>query len=183
MRPVEIVDYDPSWPILFAAERDGLLALLGDLVDAITISAARRCQGSRPSRRSTSMSFCARTTAFRDAVARVRATGAYDDHGDPYGDGRWTFTRGHGRGVRLYLCGPANKAHRERMRFRDWLRAHPEDAAAYEALKRRLAMEADGDFAFYTNGKSAFVSDILRKAPPAARRAYPLRPIRPRSCP
>jgi len=35
MRPVEIVDYDPSWPARFAAERDKLLALFGNLVDDI----------------------------------------------------------------------------------------------------------------------------------------------------
>ena len=35
MRPVEIVEYDPSWPALFASERDALLTLLGGLVDSV----------------------------------------------------------------------------------------------------------------------------------------------------
>jgi GrpB-like predicted nucleotidyltransferase (UPF0157 family) len=48
--------------------------------------------------------------------------------------------------------------------FRDWLRTHPGDAAAYEALKRRLAVAADGDWKLYTGGKSAVVAEILRRA-------------------
>ena len=50
------------------------------------------------------------------------------------------------------------------MLFRDWLRTHPEDAAAYEALKRRLAVEANGDWKFYTGGKVEFVAGIVEKA-------------------
>jgi len=66
--------------------------------------------------------------------------------------------------MRLYLCGPGNAAHQKRILFRDWLRAHPEDAQAYEALKRRLAEEARSDFAFYTAGKSDFVARIVERA-------------------
>ena len=50
------------------------------------------------------------------------------------------------------------------MLFRDWLRAHPEDAAAYAALKRRLAVEANGDWDFYTGGKVEFVAEIVDMA-------------------
>ncbi len=67
-------------------------------------------------------------------------------------------------GTRLYLCLPDNEAHRERLLFRDYLRAHPEFAANYAALKRRLAEEADGDWDHYTGGKSDFVADIVRRA-------------------
>lgn len=164
MRPVEIVDYDASWPILFAAERDGLLALLDDLVDAIHHIGSTAVPGLAAKPKIDLDVVLRSDDIIPDAVARVRATGVYADHGDPYGDGRWTFTRGRGQGVRLYVCGPGNRAHCERLRFRDRLRAHPEDCAAYEALKRRLAVEAHGDFAAYANGKSAFVSNILGKA-------------------
>jgi len=164
MMPVEIADYDVSWPVQFAAERDRVLALLGNLVKAIHHIGSTAVPGLAAKPKIDLDVVLRADDIVPEAVAHVRATGAYDDHGDPYGDGRWTFTRGRGRGIRLYLCGPTNKAHNERLLFRDWLRAHPQDAAAYEALKRRLALEANGDFAFYTNGKSAFVSDILGKA-------------------
>jgi GrpB-like predicted nucleotidyltransferase (UPF0157 family) len=95
----------------------------------------------------------------------VQAKTVYTYHGDPYRDGMWTFTQGRGSyGTRLYLCEPDNATHEKRMLFRDWLRTHPEDAAAYEELKRRLAAEAHGDWDFYTGGKSAFVAGIVERA-------------------
>lgn len=163
MRPVEIVDYDASWPALFAAERDGLQALLGDLLDDVHHIGSTSVPGLAAKPKIDIDAVLRANDFVPAAIARLRATGMWDYHGDPYGDGRWTFTRGRSRGIRLYLSGPGNEAHGKRILFRDWLRAHPEDTAAYEALKRRLAAKADGDFAFYTEGKSAFVAEILRK--------------------
>lgn len=164
MRPVEVVAYDPSWPAQFAAEREGLLVLLGDLADSVHHIGSTSIPG-LAAKPKIDMDVVLRAgNLIPEAIERVQATGAWEYHGDPHGDGRWIFTRGHGRGTRLYLCGPGNEAHGNRLAFRDWLREHPKDAAAYEALKRRLAAEADGDFAFYTEGKSAFVAEVLRKA-------------------
>ena len=50
------------------------------------------------------------------------------------------------------------------MRFRDYLRTHPDAAAAYGTLKQKLALEAGGDWKFYTGGKSDFVAEIVRLA-------------------
>ena len=132
MRPVEIVDYDPSWPGQFVAEHDALLALLGDLVDGVHHIGSTSVPG-----------LAAKPKIDMDVVLRA--------------DGRT-------RGIRLNLCGPGNDAHGKRILFRDWLRTHPEDAAAYETLKRRLAAEANGDFAFYAGGKSRFVAAIVERA-------------------
>jgi len=48
--------------------------------------------------------------------------------------------------------------------FRDYLRAHPEEAVAYAELKRRLAAEHRTDREAYTDAKSAYVENVLRKA-------------------
>lgn len=52
----------------------------------------------------------------------------------------------------------------EHVRFRDWLRAHPTDAYAYERLKRDLAARFDSDREAYTRSKSDFIHVILRRA-------------------
>jgi GrpB-like predicted nucleotidyltransferase (UPF0157 family) len=164
MRPVVIVDYDPSWPAQFAAERDALLALLGDRVDGVHHIGSTAVPGLAAKPKIDMDTVLRDDGLVPEAIERIRETGNYDYHGDPYGDRRWTFTRGHARGIRLYLCGPGNDAHLKRIRFRDWLRTHPDAAAAYEALKRRLAMEAKGDWDFYTGGKADFVARILESA-------------------
>jgi GrpB-like predicted nucleotidyltransferase (UPF0157 family) len=47
--------------------------------------------------------------------------------------------------------------------FRDYLRVHPADAAAYCALKRRLTATPIGVDA-YCDGKDAFIKDVERRA-------------------
>jgi GrpB-like predicted nucleotidyltransferase (UPF0157 family) len=48
--------------------------------------------------------------------------------------------------------------------FRDYLRAHPDVAAEYAALKRRLAREVGHDRVAYTDGKSGFVGSVVAAA-------------------
>jgi GrpB-like predicted nucleotidyltransferase (UPF0157 family) len=64
----------------------------------------------------------------------------------------------------LHLTEPGSDLWRERLAFRDALRADPRLAAEYEALKVRLAREHDADVAAYTAGKRAFVGRVLARA-------------------
>ena len=48
--------------------------------------------------------------------------------------------------------------------MRDYLNAHEEDARAYSNLKQKLALQYPDDRIAYTNAKSAFIDEILRKA-------------------
>lgn len=103
--------------------------------------------------------------ALDPAIAILRPLEPHVFHGSPYDDGRWMFTIARvGYGVRLTLCGPQNTAHAQCILFRDFLRAHPDRARAYETLKTRLAAEAKNDWAAYTGGKTAFIETALREA-------------------
>lgn len=165
MRAIRLVDYDPAWPALFRSRREAIASLLGHPADIQHIG-------------STSVpGLCAKPKLDIDAVllsndARIDAAerlknDGYVFHGDPYGADRWTFTKDEAPyGTRLYLCLPGNPAHGDRILFRDYLRSHPDAAERYAALKRKLAMEANGDWDHYTGGKSDFVADVLRQAIP-----------------
>jgi GrpB-like predicted nucleotidyltransferase (UPF0157 family) len=52
----------------------------------------------------------------------------------------------------------------QRLAFRDYLRAHPEEARTYRRLKTRLAAEHPTDREAYTGAKSAYVESVMRKA-------------------
>ncbi len=163
MRPITLVEYDPQWPLLFKNRSKAIGLLLGHTATLHHIG-------------STAIAgLCAKPKLDIDAVLfseedRLEATerlkeDGYRFHGDPHDVGRWTFTKDETPyGTRLYLCLPDNEAHRERLLFRDYLRAHPEHAANYATLKRRLAEEANGDWDHYTDGKSDFVADVVRRA-------------------
>lgn len=164
MRAIKVVDYDPSWPRLFADISTEVSILLGDLVLSIDHIGSTSVPGLAAKPKIDLDLVVISDEALPMAIEMVRPAD-FVFHGNPHGDGRWVFTRNdEGYGFRLYLCGPDNRAHRERILFRDYLREHPERAKAYADLKRRLAAEADGDWDFYTGGKSAFVSETVRLA-------------------
>jgi GrpB-like predicted nucleotidyltransferase (UPF0157 family) len=64
----------------------------------------------------------------------------------------------------LYVC-PANSIGlRNHLALRDALRADPEQAHAYGALKKRLANQFPHDMDRYIEGKTAFITNILKDA-------------------
>ena len=163
MNAIKVVDYDPEWPHLFETRKRDVEALLGELVLRIEHIGSTSVPG-LAAKPKIDMDAVVCSPYVIEAVERVKPAG-FAFHGDPYGEGRWTFTHGYGAyGMRLYVCAQDNRAHIDRVRFRDWLRTHPDDAAAYEALKRRLAVEANGDWNLYTGGKSQFVAGIVERA-------------------
>src|SRR4030095_12993649 len=64
----------------------------------------------------------------------------------------------------LCICPLPSVALLEHLQFRDYLRTHPEDARAYEQLKRRAARVFPNDREAYTETKTSFVWSILRIA-------------------
>lgn len=54
--------------------------------------------------------------------------------------------------------------------FRDWLRTHADDAAAYEKLKREMAVLHYADREAYVDSKTSIVLEILERAKAAALR-------------
>jgi GrpB-like predicted nucleotidyltransferase (UPF0157 family) len=58
--------------------------------------------------------------------------------------------------------------HWARLRFRDYLIAHPEVAREYGELKRRLSAAHHGDRVKYTEAKAEFISRVTRQAKRAA---------------
>lgn len=165
MSAIKVVDYDPEWPALFEQQRLRMLQLIGDLVEQIHHVGSTSIAGLAAKPKIDIDAVLLHEAHIPAAVERVKALSDYTFQGDPYGDGMWTFTQGHGSyGTRLYLCGPDNATHIKRMLFRDWLRTHPEAAAEYIALKRKLAAQANGDWKFYTGGKADFIAGIVRLA-------------------
>ena len=67
------------------------------------------------------------------------------------------------RTTHVHMVEP-DAASEDRIRFRDFLRAHPEDAERYEQLKRDLLAAHGHDRAAFTRGKSAFIASIIHRS-------------------
>ena len=162
MRAIELVAYDPAWPAAFARLRGLIENRIGDLLLEVHHVGSTSVPGLAAKPKIDIDAVVRSEDALAAAVDRMKRLD-YAYHGDPHGNGMWSFTRSHGPyGERLYLCAPGNAVHADRLRFRDCLRAHPASAAAYETLKRRLAAEAAGDWDRYTGGKAPFIAEMLR---------------------
>lgn len=165
MDPIEVVDYDPSWPAQFAeiaarvraAFADGPLTAVEHVGSTAVVGLAAKpvidMDVIVPS-----------LTDVPGAIACLAALG-YVHEGDKGVPGREAFlwppgTRRH----HLYLCLCGNAEYRRHIAFRDYLREHPDEAQRYEALKRELAARLFADRTAYSEGKTEFVETVLKKA-------------------
>ena len=75
----------------------------------------------------------------------------------------------------VHLCDAGGEQEWKHLAFRNYLRAHPETAQEYLALKRELARTHDGGtpqlMEAYSLAKSEFVSNVLRAAAQVSRDA------------
>ncbi|MBY5782184.1 GrpB family protein [Rhizobium leguminosarum bv. viciae] len=161
--PVELVPYDPQWPQVFQRIRGRLLSLLPQALSIDHIG-------------STSIpGMIAKPLIDIDIVlpglvhiedaTRVLLAEGYEPRGNRYDDEVWAFlSRGSVPAERVYLCPAGNGTHRKRLAFRDYLIAHPQTAADYVTLKRRLAAEFRMDGDRYTAHKRDFVDAVVARA-------------------
>ena len=68
------------------------------------------------------------------------------------------------RAVHIHVCGSGSPWERDHLLFRDYLRAHPAAARAYEAVKRELAARPGIRRTEYTEAKTPFIRATLEDA-------------------
>lgn len=64
----------------------------------------------------------------------------------------------------LHVCRAGSDDERRHLAVRDHLRAHPDEAAAYEALKREVVARHPEDRLAYMAGKDAYVQALEARA-------------------
>jgi GrpB-like predicted nucleotidyltransferase (UPF0157 family) len=143
---IVISEYDPKWPVLFEEEAQRLRTAFGSVASLV------------PHGR------------YVDTMAtlgyRHVALGDFDlVYPFFYTPAEWPGTH------HLHLCDAGGEQEWKHLAFRDYLRAHPQVAREYEALKRELARAHDGETLqsgqAYSLSKSGFVANVLRAARPS----------------
>jgi putative glutamine amidotransferase len=165
-RPVEIVEPDPTWPARFEREAAAIAAVLPpDLVVRIDHVGSTAVPG-LPSKPTVDVQVSVRSMEPVAAYAEPLVAAGYRHVLDPWSDDHELFSRDRDgeRAVNIHLCEAGSAWERKHLAFRDWLRTHPEDAAAYTELKRRLAVAHGLDRASYTEGKSDFIERLTAQA-------------------
>lgn len=158
--PIEVVDYDPAWPAAFEAERARLRIVFGGLAAAIEHvgSTAVRGLAAKPV---IDILVGVQVLPLPERVMSDLASLGYEYRGEDDTPGEHFFrTNPRTRHLRVVELG--SKSWREPTEFRDHLRAHPDVARDYAALKQRLARLHRLDRAAYAEGKAGFIRSIVR---------------------
>ena len=169
MDDIEIVDYDPRWPLLFDEEARRLRAALDpSLIVGLEHFGSTAVPGLSAKAIIDILvavrSLAAAQATFVEALRKLNYVYWADN---PKKD-RLFFVKGMPPfGTKRSHHVHVTELHGEmwqRLAFRDYLRVHPEEAEIYERLKRRLAVEHQTDREAYGDAKSAYVESVMRKA-------------------
>jgi GrpB-like predicted nucleotidyltransferase (UPF0157 family) len=163
---VALVDYDPSWPDAFAAERARLMAAFPGTFLEIEHIGSTAVPGMRTK---PIVDLMAGVRTMEEAIA-LNAPLCANRYTTPPGmnecmDDRQFFLR-HARGKRthhLHVVVHDSPGWHARLQFRDRLRADDQLRGRYMDLKADLANRFASDRESYTAGKSDFIARAAQK--------------------
>jgi len=165
IHPVEVVDYDPKWPKIFAAEREVLLVAIKDrFVEFEHIgSTAIPNQRAKPI-----IDMMAAIHSLDELDIFLPTLNGLNYHLIDAGMLNRYFLRkvdnSNGQTFHLHIVELSTWAERKERLMRDYLLKHPEDVQAYGALKTQLAIQHQDNSLAYTMAKTNFIQGIMDKA-------------------
>ena len=163
--PLVIADYDPAWPGRYARERDLVAAALGALAVGIEHIGSTSIPGLGAKRVIDVLVGLRRMQAVDESLQRLARVGY--EYVDTYDEGRRvSLAKGDARSLHehLHLVAHGSPQWEDPLLFRDFLRAHPDVAAAYGDVKRELARRIRAEGGDYVEAKGPFIRSVLARA-------------------
>jgi GrpB-like predicted nucleotidyltransferase (UPF0157 family) len=163
-KTVIVLDYDPNWPVVFQSLRKRIAETLGDMAAAIEHvgSTAVPNLAAKPI---IDIDVLLTSEAMLPAAIERLASLGYIHQGNLGVPEREAFLAPAGDPTHhLYVCPPRSVEFRRHLAFRNYLRAHPQDAKIYGDLKRALASQLREDRPAYVNAKGELVEELTSRA-------------------
>ncbi|HZR30053.1 MAG TPA: GrpB family protein [Terriglobales bacterium] len=162
--PIIVLDYDPNWPGVFQSLRKRIAHALGDIAAAIEHVGSTAVPDLAAKPIIDIDVLLASETMLSAAIERL-ATLGYIHQGDLGIPEREAFSApANDTPHHLYVCLPCSAEFHRHVAFRDYLRAHPEDAKIYGDLKRALAERYRDNRSAYNDAKTGFVAELTSRA-------------------
>ena len=164
--PIVLVPHDPTWASAFREEADRIQRALGPRLVALHHIGSTAIPGILAKPVIDMLAVIERIEMLDESPSRLSVLD-YEALGEFGIPGRRYFRKDSPLGVRthqIHAFGRDSSEVQRHLDFRDYLRAHPAAAKAYEALKRDLAPRHSGRVNDYTDGKTAFIRDIEERA-------------------
>jgi GrpB-like predicted nucleotidyltransferase (UPF0157 family) len=161
-RPVEVVPYDEAWPAQYADVAARIRSALGDRVLLLEHVGSTSVPG-LAAKPVIDVNLVVADSGDEPAyVPALEAAGFTLRVREPDWEEHRVLAHEDPK-TNLHVWSPgSNELARTRM-FRDWLRDHPDDRAAYGALKTELATRDFAEVMDYNNHKSALVYDLYER--------------------
>jgi GrpB-like predicted nucleotidyltransferase (UPF0157 family) len=161
--PVELVDYDPAWPQLFAREAERVRVVLGDRVHLLEHVGSTSVPGLAAKPWIDMVLVVADSADEPGYVPALEAAGYVLRIREP----DWFEHRMFRRldpGVHLHVFSPDCPEVERMLLFRDRLRSNEPDRRLYERTKRELARREWAYVQNYADAKAAVVEEIMARA-------------------
>ena len=163
-RPVELVPYDPQWPVRAEALIAELRAAVPGVFEALHHAGSTAVPGLAAKPVIDLLGTTGQLLQIEAARPALAALG-YRWRGENGIAGRRYFTRDDPetgvRRVHLHVHTSDDPAVARHLAFRDRLRAEPGLAEQYLAEKRRCAVLHPGDSGAYTAGKAGWIKGVM----------------------
>ena len=162
-QPVEIVEFDPAWPAMFEEEKARILEACGEWLETVEHIGSTSVPGLAAKPIIDMMPGLRRLEDGRHCIEPMEKLG-YQYLGEYGIPERLYFNRGVPRSHHVHMFVVGHGQWDRHLLFRDYLRTHPQAAAAYADLKRELARRHREDRDAYTDAKTEFVRTIEAQA-------------------
>ena len=162
---VEVVPYDPVWPEHYVTERAHLVRAAGDLILQLEHIGSTAVPGLR-SKPVIDMMAAVRDLRRGQDLAQLLSVLGYEliETGMKNRLFLRRRTESQEQAYQLHIVELSTWEQRKERLMRDYLLAHPEAAAVYGELKKRLAEEHTENSLAYTRAKTVFIQDLIDKA-------------------
>lgn len=165
IKHIILVPHNPTWSNLFEVDARRLAAIYGSEVISIHHAGSTAIQGIK-AKPILDFLIIVRDIHKIDAYDAKMVSIGYEAIGENGIPGRRFFTKtvGETRVHNVHIFEIGHVEIERMLNFRDYLRAHPQEAQSYSQLKETLAQKFSKDIDSYTEGKSGFINDIIQKA-------------------
>jgi GrpB-like predicted nucleotidyltransferase (UPF0157 family) len=163
LKTIAFSDYDPAWAARFAAESDRIRAALGDRAVLVEHVGSTSVPGMAAKPIVDIVLAVADPAAEADYVPALEAVG-YRVHLREPDWHEHRLLKPADDGVNLHVLRVGSPEIERMVRFRDRLRASPEDFALYLAAKRELGARMWRVTQDYADAKGPVVEEILGRA-------------------
>jgi len=168
-RSVEIVDYDPKWPVIYAKEKDRILSKIGNKIISLEHVGSTAVQGLGAKPIIDIMVAVRRLSDAEECIKPLRSIGYeyFPEHEKEIPERRY-FQKGPegipNKHFHLHMVEQDSDFRQKQLLFRDYLRLHPNVAEQYCKLKRELARKYVSDREAYTEAKTSFIESVITEA-------------------